>query len=262
MVGIPCPPLTHPVLGHPDLMMSPMKHSLRLDMCDRHRAPLHQLVLMKNNSVFINDAAEAAKILQDCDHKGPIYSAFRYDKDTPDMFASDGEDYNLRSKRLKPALNSMRLSSKTKDVVIGNNLVALLKKHGGSGENLDMKQVSAFLAFDLICMENFGYSLNATLSGTGSAEKSKGAELFQAVQSLLSAQAAGGLYADPTAKQVKPEEVIAARNIWKDFIGDLVTHVRSSSPTPYTEALLAMEKGTTTFIFMLYLSFCQNPWAY
>ena len=87
VVGIPCPPLTHPVLGHPDLMMSPMKHSLRAAMCDAHKAPLHQLVLMKNNSVFIDDAKEAAKIIEKYDHKGSIYNAFRYDKDTPDMLS-------------------------------------------------------------------------------------------------------------------------------------------------------------------------------
>lgn len=245
VVGIPCPPLTHPVLGHPDLMMSPMKHSLRAAMCDAHKAPLHQLVLMKNNSVFIDDAKEAAKIIEKYDHKGPIYNAFRYDKDTPDMFASDGDDHELRFKKLKPTLHSMRLSSKTKEMIIDENLVSLLKKHVGSGADLDMKQASAFLAFDMICMEIFGYSLNAVLSDPESTEKSKGAELFQAIQSLLAAQAAGGLYADPTAKQVKPEEVVAARDIWKGFIGDLVAHLRSSPSSPYSQALLSMEKDSS-----------------
>ena len=225
-----------------------MKHSLRLKMCDLHKEPLHQLVLMKNNSVFIDDAKEAAKILRSYDHKGPIYNAFRYDKDTPDMFASDGDDHELRFRRLKPKLQSTRLSSKTKDAIIDKNLVGLLKQHVASGAELDMKQASAFVAFDLICMEIFGYSLDATLSDPASVEKSKGAELFQAVQSLLAAQAAGGLYADPTAKQVKPEEVVAAKNTWKDFISDLVTHVRASAPSPYTQELLAMEKGSSCLL--------------
>ena len=118
-----------------------------------------------------------------------------------------------------------------------------------------MKQASAFLAFDMICMEIFGYSLNAVLSDPESTEKSKGAELFQAIQSLLAAQAAGGLYADPTAKQVKPEEVVAARDIWKGFIGDLVAHLRSSPSSPYSQALLSMEKGITSIDlpFLLHL---------
>ena len=243
MVGIPCPPRTHPVLGHPDYMMSPFKHSLRLKMCDLHKAPLHQLVLMKNNSVFINDAEEAAKILRNHEYKGPIYDAFRYDKDTPDMFASDGDDHEIRFQRLKPTLQSTRLSSKTKDTIIDKHLVELLNQHVGSGTDLDMKQVAAFIAFDLVCMEVFGYSLNSLLSDPASVERSKGAQLYQAVQSLLAAQAAGGLYADPTAKQIKPEEIVAAKNTWKDFISDLVTYIRSSASSPYTQQLLAMEEG-------------------
>lgn len=56
MPGIPIPPLTHPLLGHPDKMLHPLKHELRLEACEAasEKTPLHQLVLMKHSSVFIN----------------------------------------------------------------------------------------------------------------------------------------------------------------------------------------------------------------
>ena len=40
---IPMPPLTHPLLGHPDKMLHPLKHELRLEVRNAARTPVHQV---------------------------------------------------------------------------------------------------------------------------------------------------------------------------------------------------------------------------
>lgn len=49
---------------------------------------LPQLLMMKHSSVFINDSAEAGRLIQEMPSKGPIYSAFRYDTNVPDMLGT------------------------------------------------------------------------------------------------------------------------------------------------------------------------------
>jgi hypothetical protein len=44
-----------------------------------------KLVMMKHSSVFINDAKEAGRLIKDMPSKGPIYGAFRYDVNVPDL---------------------------------------------------------------------------------------------------------------------------------------------------------------------------------
>lgn len=46
---------------------------------------MKQLVMMKHSSVFINDAAEAGRLIKEMPSKGSIYGAFRYDVTVPDM---------------------------------------------------------------------------------------------------------------------------------------------------------------------------------
>lgn len=41
--GIPYPVFSHKVLGHPDRMLHPLKHELRLETCDDIRGPIHQV---------------------------------------------------------------------------------------------------------------------------------------------------------------------------------------------------------------------------
>jgi hypothetical protein len=43
LTDIPLPPLSHPLLGHPDKMIHPLKHELRLAVCDAARTPVHQV---------------------------------------------------------------------------------------------------------------------------------------------------------------------------------------------------------------------------
>ncbi len=41
--GIPCPPLSHPVLGHHDMILHPLKHELRAQVGDSTRSPIFQV---------------------------------------------------------------------------------------------------------------------------------------------------------------------------------------------------------------------------
>ena len=41
--------------------------------------------MMKHSSVFINDADEAGRLIKEMPSKGPIYAAFRYDANVPDL---------------------------------------------------------------------------------------------------------------------------------------------------------------------------------
>lgn len=108
------------MLGHPDKMLHPLKHEFRLEVCESTKAAFHQviqfhvkltlcfhryglviylfislstlilpqLLMMKHSSVFINDSAEAGRLIQEMPSKGPIYSAFRYDTNVPDMLGT------------------------------------------------------------------------------------------------------------------------------------------------------------------------------
>lgn len=46
--------------------------------------------MMKHSSVFINDAAEAGRLIKEMPSKGPIYAAFRYDAAVPDLLGNSG----------------------------------------------------------------------------------------------------------------------------------------------------------------------------
>lgn len=106
--GIPIPPLSHPVLGHPDKMLHPLKHEMRWEVCEAARASVHQLVMMNHASIFVNDAEEAGRIIDKLPAKGAIYNAFRYDAAVPDVFACDDPDYTVRFKALSPSLLAMK----------------------------------------------------------------------------------------------------------------------------------------------------------
>ena len=55
IVGIPCPPFTHSILGHPDKMMHPLKHELRLEVTEAARSPVHQVQFLFTISSFAFD---------------------------------------------------------------------------------------------------------------------------------------------------------------------------------------------------------------
>ena len=115
--------------------MSPLKHILRLEVSESANSPYHQLVLFKHSSVFINDAEEAGDLLTKMNSKGLIYDIFRYVKTVPDMLASDGENWSMRSKVLRSSLEKVRFDINTKENKdILNNLQLKLKSFSESGE--------------------------------------------------------------------------------------------------------------------------------
>jgi cytochrome P450 len=218
--GIPIPPLTHPVLGHPEKMLHPLKHEYRLEVCEAARASCHQLALMKHASIFVNDAEEAARILNECDPKGPIYNSFRFDPNTPDILASDDVFYAARSKAMGPALKCLVLK---KDSKVYDNLVAVLTKAAASGATVDVKNLYVLFSFDCVCEAAFGYDLGAT---NGSLE---GKMLHDSLQSLADAQAGQGVYPAPNARVVPAEEVAAAKANWKKVLNTLLKHVKDDA---------------------------------
>lgn len=81
-------------------------------------------------------------------------------------------------------------------------MVDALKRARDSKKPLDMKALSSYIAFDVICSSAYNYNLDATLTDPTSTEKSQGALLFESIQTLLVAQAASGLYAQSNSRQV------------------------------------------------------------
>lgn len=239
ILGIPIPPLTHPLLGHPDKLVSPYKHELRLGVCEAARGPFHQLVMMKNASVFINDGQEAARLLDEMPSKGPIYAAFRLDPKIPDILASDADQYILRKDALGPALQKIELSKEAMDVIL-KNLSAVLKTHSESGKPVDLDEVFGYLAFDCVCHSVFGYQLDA-LSGA-----EQGGKLYRALITLQEYMAGQGLYANPNARKIPAAELQQVQADWKDFLVKLVSVIRSDAETfksQHGELLVASNVG-------------------
>jgi len=173
---------------------------------------------MKNNSVFIDDAVQAAKVLENRTHKGPIYAVFKFDQNTPDLFSSDGNDWNIRNKYLKPSLENFKLPKDVENDLIKNKLISYLSNIANNGQSVDMKKLSTSIAFDIISKSIFGYDLGS-IEGSDSSE---GSLLYRSICSLTDAQAASGLYASPNARKVSTEEINAARGTWKTIMGKML----------------------------------------
>jgi cytochrome P450 len=217
---IPCPPLTHPLLGHPDKMLHPLKHELRLEVCEAARSAFHQLVMMKHSSVFINDAAEAGRLMEEMPSKGQIYSPFRYDANIPDMLASDGEAWNVRRKALGPALTNIGFSN---DDSITSSLLVFLGKASESSAPISVSELATYVAFDCVCEAAFGYQLGAV---NGSNE---GKLLHESLVTLVDVQASKGIYANTSVRKVTPDELNAAQATWKNFLVKMLSIIRSDS---------------------------------
>jgi cytochrome P450 len=139
-------------------MLHPLKHELRLEVCEAARSAFHQLVMMKHSSVFINDASEAGRLMEEMPSKGQIYSPFRYDANIPDMLASDGEAWNVRRKALGPVLANIKFSNED---VITSSLLVFLEKASESAEPISVSELTTYVAFDCVCEAAFGYQLGA-----------------------------------------------------------------------------------------------------
>ena len=96
-------------MGHLEKMLSPLKHERRLAVCDAARSEVHQLVVVKHASIFVNTGAEATRIFNELKTKGPIYHAYRFFSQQADFFASDHEDWQKRFDVMGEALNAIQI---------------------------------------------------------------------------------------------------------------------------------------------------------
>ena len=107
-------------MGHLEKMLSPLKHERRLAVCDAARSEVHQLVVVKHASIFVNTGKEATRIFNELTTKGPIYHAYRFFQKQADFFASDQEEWKIRFEHMGEALNSIQLQNEseiTKDLM-------------------------------------------------------------------------------------------------------------------------------------------------
>lgn len=181
--------------------------------------------MMKFVSIFINDATLAMKVLKDLPNKGKIYNAFRYDTETPDIFASDGDDYNLRKSGLAAAFASLRVNEDHKAFTM---LDELLAKHSVSGGPLDFKHIATSFALDIVLSIVFNFDIN---DNSKDVQKD---DIIKALASMTDAQVSTGVYVLPDARKVSQEELLASKEVWKKFLLKILAHVKTSSPTSST----------------------------
>ena len=203
---IPCPPYTHPVLGHPDKMLSPVKHELRLEVCESTKALFHQLVVMNHASVFINDAEVAADCIKKFPAKGEIYKVFQLDPSVPDIISSDGKESEMRRRVLGPCLEFLKL-----DPAYISNLIDVLETHANNKEPLDMAVIFSYAAFDIMSYALFEYELGA-LKGS-----EEGKCLHTSFRNLVIQQSKVGIYADTSSPPIPADVLKESQLFWKSF---------------------------------------------
>ena len=196
-------------MGHLEKMLSPLKHERRLAVCDAARSEVHQLVVVKHASIFVNTGKEATRIFNELMTKGQIYHAYRFFQKQADFFASDHDDWKIRFDHMGEALNAIQYPNESE---ITKDLLEVLLKSSESGKPLDISKTFTLMGFDMVAKAVFGYELGG-VSGSEEGEK-----IFQALESLAEKQSGEGLYANPKARKVSPEEEAEAKATWKNFI--------------------------------------------
>lgn len=177
---------------------------------------------MKQNSVVITDAKAAAEVLRNADQKISEINQFRFDPTVPDLLASEGADWDKRSRYLRPALEALRLSEEVVSTIITQNLKAVMRKYEQSKELLNMHELSFCLSFDILCKELCSYDLLATADMAQQDDANgEGAGLFRSLKTLIEAQTAKGLYASTTDRKVSDEEIAAAKSNMKNFFNKI-----------------------------------------
>lgn len=192
---------------------------------------------MNHASIFINDATEAARILETVPNKGKIYTAFRYDGNIPDILASDGDAFVRRKNALEASLNNLKLETN----LITEALLVAFDRYAISGEAVDIKNLFTLLGFDCICSAAFNYNLGGV---AGSAE---GKQLVGCLKTLADAGASVGIYTNPNARKVPPEELAEAKANWKAFLIRIKEHAQSqpADEQNFGQCLLTMTKEIT-----------------
>jgi cytochrome P450 len=178
---------------------------------------------MKQNVVVITDARAAAEVLRNADQKIVELNQFRFDPTVPDLLASEGNDWDIRARYLRPALEALRLSEEVVSTIITQNLKAVMHKYEQSNELLNMHELSCCLSFDILCKELCDYDLSATVNmAQQGAINGEGAEIFRSLKSLNEAKIAKGVYISPTDRKVVPDgEIAAAQSNLKSFFNKI-----------------------------------------
>lgn len=205
-------------------MMSPLKHILRLEVSETVNTPYHQLVMFQHSSVFINDAEEAGHLFNTIKTKGIIYDIFRYMKNTPDMIASDNEQWTMRANALRSSLLKVRFNdnlTENKDIL--SNLLAKLNSFAESGEPMDVLEIMTYTSMDIISQNIFNYSLNALKNSN------EGVGLNKCLTVLSEHMAGQGIYANPKVKKYTTQEITAVTTDWRNFITKLSKHAKTKS---------------------------------
>ena len=140
-------------MGHLEKMLSPLKHERRLAVCDAARSEVHQLVVVKHASIFVNSGKEATRILNEIVTKGPIYQAYRFFMKQPDLFSSDHEAWKARFDVMGDALNDITLSNEGE---ITKDLTLALHRASESGEPVQVRKLCSLLAFDVVAERYLG----------------------------------------------------------------------------------------------------------
>lgn len=219
--GIDSPPMDHH-MGHLNPMMHPLKHEFRLEICNAARSPIHQLVVVKTSSVFVNDAEEAVNVLNTLERKGPMYIAWRLNAQVPDILTADDKDWETRNKGFGSAISALSLKS-TQLKAIQHALATGLKKASEDGSAYDLSANMSYVAMDSLCLSAFGYSLEAT------GGRDEGRALYRALQSLATKQAKAGLFGNHELRDISPEEEKAAKDTWNAFLDKLLGVVKANA---------------------------------
>jgi hypothetical protein len=229
------------MLGHPECMIHPMKHEMRLSMHNGARIPIHQvyffssnsiafvwldlrhfvdlqLLLMKKVALFVNDPIEALRTLLQFPSKASSCKSFRYDEDVPDVLTANGSDWQLRHEALAPAFSELAQcgpESASKVDVCVERLQHVLQQAQEASSVLDMRRIWSLFALDVICWTAFAYDLNG-LGGSA-----LGADVYDSLDILAASQQQEGLYSFPNVRQVTKDDISRAQSTWKVFLQTL-----------------------------------------
>ncbi len=235
------------MLGHPDRMIHPLKHQLRLEISDLMKCPVHQLLLYSHSSVFVNDSTLASKVIREVTTKGQAYESFRYQAECPDIFTADGKPYHTRFQTLHRSMDGehgLKLPGLYSAFL--KDLFLLFDEYAKKKASLDMKRVYTLFALDIICKSAFNFEIN------GVAGSELGKTLYNAIITINEAQANSGLYPLSQAEtaigsggassrnrekdtklqaEYSKEELDSASRHWKIFLETIAEHIRYQAKT-------------------------------
>lgn len=180
----------------------------------------------------MNDAAKAKTHLEQMETKGPIYSSFKLEDGSMDLFTMDGDLHKRRRKFLSPSLNSLAQSVYAKDVDdLCRRLCDMMHTFSESGKPFNaLEYFSAFL-IDVLCVSLCGVELgflnviHAALSSSNSecenSQENSKYEIFLAMKTLCKSSLSQNFYDFEGVENISAEEISTSKQIWKDFLNHI-----------------------------------------